>query len=46
MPWGIAFDFNVRWNGYGKGPPAEDVCRTVRPLVPIFEAISDHRDPD
>jgi hypothetical protein len=36
--WGIAFDINVRWNGYGKKPAAEGEYGTVRPLVPVFEA--------
>ena len=36
--WGIAFDINARWNGYGKTPAREDEHGTVRPLVPIFES--------
>ena len=36
--WGIAFDINVAWNGYGKQPAAVGKQGTVRPLVAVFEA--------
>jgi len=35
--WGIAFDINARWNGYGATPAAWKDHGTVRPLVAIFE---------
>jgi hypothetical protein len=35
--WGIAFDINARWNGYGSAPPLSGERGSVRELVPIFE---------
>jgi hypothetical protein len=35
--WGIAFDINARWNGYGVQPPSEGAYGSVRELVKIFE---------
>lgn len=36
--WGVAIDFNERWNGYGREPalPGETGC--LRELVPLFAA--------
>lgn len=36
--WGIAFDINVRWNGYGVTPPGKGEEGSVVELVPIFES--------
>ena len=36
--WGIAFDINVPWNGYGATPPAAGEHGSIRELVPILEA--------
>ena len=36
--WGIAFDINVQWNGFGVTPPAIGVRGSVRQLVTIFAA--------
>lgn len=35
--WGIAFDINASWNGYGVAPPAVGRRGSVIELVPIFE---------
>ncbi|GGF76912.1 hypothetical protein GCM10007301_41020 [Azorhizobium oxalatiphilum] len=35
--WGIAFDINARWNGYGKQPTPAGRLGSVIALVPIFE---------
>lgn len=35
--WGIAFDINARWNGYGSEPAQLGSFGSVRELVPIFE---------
>jgi hypothetical protein len=35
--WGIAFDVNARWNGYGAQPPPEGAHGSVRELVKTFE---------
>ena len=36
--WGIAFDINADWNGFGDKPAALGAKGSVRRLVPIFEA--------
>ena len=35
--WGIAVDFNARWNGYGVKPPAAGSTGSVKELVDIFD---------
>jgi hypothetical protein len=35
--WGIAFDINARWNGYGAEPAPKGGRGSVVELVPIFE---------
>jgi D-alanyl-D-alanine carboxypeptidase len=34
---GLAFDINVKWNQFGRKPPADGEEGTLVPLVPIFE---------
>ncbi|MEI4486794.1 M15 family metallopeptidase [Frigidibacter sp. MR17.14] len=36
--WGVAIDFNARWNGVGVTPPLAGEHGSLRPLVPIFAA--------
>jgi hypothetical protein len=36
--WGIAFDINAKWNGYGANPAPAGQYGSVEELVPIFEA--------
>lgn len=36
--WGIAFDINVNWNGYGVAPAPKGARGSVVELVPIFES--------
>lgn len=36
--WGVAIDFNVAWNGYGKTPAPLGAVGSVRELVPFFES--------
>jgi hypothetical protein len=36
--WGVAIDFNVAWNGYGKTPAALGTHGSLREIVPYFEA--------
>ena len=36
--WGIAFDINARWNGYGCAPAPKGAAGCVVELVPIFES--------
>jgi hypothetical protein len=36
--WGIAFDINARWNGYGNEPAPKGAMGSVVDLVPVLEA--------
>jgi len=36
--WGVAFDINARWNGYGADPAPKGATGSVVELVPIFES--------
>jgi hypothetical protein len=35
--WGVAVDFNTRWNGYGAEPAAMGALGSLREIVPFFE---------